>query len=65
MIDLPDVTLICVSSVNFEQTLYAFRKSMQGIRFGAVKLVSDQDRPDIKDSGITIAKCPKITSIAE
>ena len=65
MIDLPDVTLICVSSVNFEQTLYAFRKSMQGINFGAVKLVSDQDRPEFEQYGITVEKCPKITSIDE
>ena len=61
--DLPDVTLICVSSVNFVQTLYAFRKSMQGINFGAVKLVSDQVRPEFEQYGITVEKCPKITSI--
>ena len=65
MIDLPNVTLICVTSVNFEQTLYVFKKSMQGINFGAVKLVSDQDRPDFEECGITVEKCPKITSIDE
>ena len=34
MIDLPDVTLICVSSVNFEQTLYMLSvKVCEGINF--------------------------------
>ena len=65
MIDLPDVTLVCVSSVNFEKTLYAFRKSMQGINFGTVKFISDQDCPEFKEAGITVEKCPKITSIDE
>ena len=65
MIDLPDVTLVCVSSVKFEETLYALRKSMQGINFGAVKLITDQDRPDFEEHGITVEKCPKISSIDE
>ena len=65
MVDLPDVTLICVSSVKLEETLYAFRKSMQGINFGDVKLITDQDRPDFEQHGITVEKSPKITSIDE
>ena len=65
MINLPEVTLICVSCINFEQTLYAFKKSMQGINFGDVKLVSDQDRPEFEQHGIKVEKCPKISSIDE
>lgn len=64
MINLPDVTLICVSSVKFEQTLYAFRKSMQGINFGDVKLVTHEDSiPGYAESGIALEKCYQISSI--
>lgn len=63
MIDLKNVTLICVSSVNFEQTLFAFKKSMEGINFGEVKLISDQDRPEFESNGIIVEKCPKISTI--
>jgi len=63
MLYLPDVTLICVSSVNFEHTLYAFQKSMQKINFGDVKLISDQNPPGFVESGISIEKCDSITSI--
>lgn len=63
MLNLPDVTLICVSSVNFLNTLYAFQKSMQKINFGDVKLISDQNPPGFVESGISIEKCDSITSI--
>lgn len=63
MLNLPDVTLICVSSVNFLHTLYAFQKSMQKINFGSVKLISDQNPPGFVESGISIEKCDSITSI--
>lgn len=63
MLNLPNVTLICVSSVNFEHTLYAFQKSMQKINFGDVKLISDQNPPGFVESGISIEKCDSITSI--
>jgi len=63
MLNLPDVTLICVSSVNFEYTLFAFQKSMQKINFGDVKLISDQNPSGFVESGISIEKCDPITSI--
>ena len=63
MLNLPNVTLICVSSVNFEHTLYAFQKSMQKINFGDVKLISDQNPPGFNESGISIEKCESINSI--
>jgi hypothetical protein len=65
MINLPNVTLICVSSINFDNTLYAFRKSMQKINFGAVKLISDKNPSGFVESGISIEKCNPITSIDE
>ena len=63
MIDLPDVTLICVSSIDFERTLFAFQKSMQGINFGAVKLISHQDHPEFEKRGIQVERCHPIESI--
>lgn len=63
MLNLLDVTLICVSSVNFDHTLYAFKKSMEKINFGDVKLVSDQNPPGFNESGISIEKCEPINSI--
>ena len=65
MINLPDVTLICVSSLNFDNTLFAFRKSMQGINYGAVKLISDQVPDGFIENGISIERCEKIKSIDE
>ena len=64
MIYLPDVTLICVSSVKLDQTLYAFRKSMQGISFGDVKLVTHEESiPGYAESGIALERCHQINSI--
>ena len=63
MIELPNVTLICVSCVNFQNTLYAFLKSMQGIKFGEMKLVSDSNPAGYRQHGIQIEKCPPIKSI--
>lgn len=41
-IELPDVTLIAVSSVNLAATVAALDASMRQITFGAAKLLSDQ-----------------------
>ena len=40
MIELPNVTLFCISSDNVEGALYALKKSMEGINFGVVKLIT-------------------------
>lgn len=60
MIDLPDVTLICVSSIDIDKHLYALRKSMEGINFGCVKFVTHED---LDLDGIWVDKCKKISSI--
>lgn len=60
MIDLPDVTLICVSSIDIDKHLYALRKSMEGINFGCVKFVTHED---LDLDGIWVDKCEKISSI--
>jgi hypothetical protein len=49
MINLPDVTLICISSINLSQTYFAFQKSVEGINFGAVKLVTHEMPKDLPD----------------
>jgi len=62
MIELQDVTLICVSSVNLPQTYYAFQKSVEKINFGAVKLVTHEKPTDLPDF-IEYEQCYKIESI--
>lgn len=62
MIELPDVTLICVSSVNLPQTYYAFAKSVEKINFGAVKLVTHEKPADLP-SFIDYEQCYKIENI--
>ena len=41
-IQLPDVTLIAVSSIKIPETILALQKSYKGIDFGAVKLISHE-----------------------
>ena len=62
MIELPNVTLFCISSDNVEGALYALNKSMEGINFGAVKLITHEE-PDNLPEGIEFSKCYEITSI--
>ena len=62
MIEIPDVTLICVSSVNLPQTYYAFSKSVEKINFGAVKLVTHEKPVDLP-SFIEYENCYKIENI--
>jgi hypothetical protein len=64
MINLPDVTLICISSVNLSQTYFAFQKSVEGVNFGAVKLVTHERPKDLPDF-IEYSKCYNITNINE
>ena len=41
MINLPQVTLVAVSSVRIEQTIKALEYSSKDIEFGSIKLISD------------------------
>jgi hypothetical protein len=59
MIELPNVTLFCISSDNIQGALYALQKSMQGINFGAVKLITHEE-PDNLPQGIEFSKCYEI-----
>ena len=60
MIDLPDVTLFTVSGIDIDKHIYALRKSMEGINFGAVKFVTHED---LELDDIQVEKCEKIDSI--
>lgn len=41
MLNLPDVTLVCVTSVKIDQNVKALKYSMEGIKYGDVKFISD------------------------
>lgn len=61
MIDLPQVTLICTSSVQMEQVFYSFFKSTQKIKFGKVKLVSHEKPKNLPDF-IAYEECYRLKS---
>lgn len=58
---LDNVTLVTVSSVHIPQTIDALVKSMEGLSFASVKLVTHED-VDLPP-GIEISKCAKLNSI--
>jgi hypothetical protein len=62
MINLPDVTLVALSSIEIPATIKAIEKSCEGIDFGAVKLLS-HEKPDDLPSNIAFEKVPKINNI--
>ena len=61
-INLPNVTLFCISSDNVEGALFALQHSMKGIDFGAVKLITHEEPKELPE-GIEFSKCYEITSI--
>ena len=62
MIGLDNVTLFCISSDNIPGALYALQKSMEGISFGSVKLITHEDPGDLPE-GIEFSQCYNIQSI--
>jgi len=56
-IDLPNITLVSVTSIRLEETILAIKKSCRGINFGAVKLFTDVD---VEAEGIEVVKVPKM-----
>lgn len=64
MIDLSNITLVAMTSVKIPQTIKALEYSCRGIKFGAVKLVSDI-APDILPDGITHEYTDKMSNIDE
>ena len=61
MIELPQVTLICTSSVQMDKVFYSFQKSAEKIKFGEVKLVSHEKPSDLPDF-ISYEKCYQLKS---
>lgn len=64
MINLDKITLIAFTSVKIPQTIKALEYSCKGIKFGAVKLVSDI-KPDYLPEYITHEYCNKMSNIDE
>ena len=62
MVELPNVTLIAVTSVKIGETLAAFHNSMRGVKFGECKLVTHYDDLVVPD-GIKVEKCNKLPNI--
>ena len=62
MIELPNVTLIAVTSVKIGETLASFHNSMRGIKFGDCKLVTHYDGLVVPDD-IKVEKCNKLPNI--
>ena len=62
MIELPNVTLFCISSNNVEGALFALKHSMKSIKYGAVKLITHKDPGNLPE-GIEFSQCYEIKSI--
>lgn len=64
MINLPQVTLVAVSSVRIDQTIKALEYSSKDIKFGSVKLISDIETSNLSNK-ISFNKIEKINNIDE
>lgn len=64
MIKLPNITLVSVSSVKIDETIFALTSSMQGIEFGDVIFIT-HEKPENLPNNIRFEYCPRITNIDE
>ena len=62
MLELKNITLIAMTSVRVTETIKALEYSCRGIKFGAVKIVSDV-RPDHLPEGITYEYTDRMSNI--
>lgn len=62
MINLPNVTLVAMTSIKIPQTIKALEYSNRGIKYGAVKIVSDLV-PEWLPNGITHEFTEKMSNI--
>lgn len=60
MLNLPDVTLVCVTSVKIDQNVKALKQSMEGIKYGDVKFISDICPEDLPKN-VKYVKCDKLS----
>jgi hypothetical protein len=61
MINLPDVSLICISSIKIEECLSAIKTCMNFCKFYDVKFVTDKSIADLSD--IKIEKCEELINL--
>jgi hypothetical protein len=64
MINVPEVTLLAISSIEIPATIRAIERSCLDINFGAVKLIT-HEKPENLPHGISFEKCPKINDIMD
>jgi len=64
MIKLPNITLVSVSSVKIDETIFAMVSSMYGIEFGSAILIS-HEKPDNLPNNIIFEECPRLNNIDE
>jgi len=64
MIKLPKITLVSVSSVKIDETIFAMTSSMSGIEFGDAVLIS-HEKPVNWPNSIRFEQCENITNIEE
>lgn len=62
--NIPDVTLIAISSIEIAKTIQALQKCCEKIEFGSVKLLSDK-KPFNLPQNIIFEPCPKINDIMD
>lgn len=60
MVNLSNVTLVSVTSVNVDRTIRALKHSMKGINFGDVILLTDKD---VSPNGVKTIKIPELDYI--
>jgi hypothetical protein len=62
--NIPQVTLIAISSIMIHETIRALQKCCEEMEFGSVKLLSHK-KPFFLPSNITFEICPKINNIMD
>ncbi len=63
-IQLPNVTLVAVSSVKIEETIRALQYSMEGVDFGTVLFITHEKPKNLPET-ITFKECKPLRSIEE
>jgi hypothetical protein len=60
--ELPDITIIAISSVKVHETISAIQKSMEHIQFGDAKLISHESPTDLPEE-IKFEQCPELENV--
>lgn len=63
-IEIEKATLVAVSSIKIKETIKALKKSMHGIKYKEVLLISDE-KPENLPNNIKYKKCKRINSLDE